>query len=290
MSSSCLQPPSTSHKPFLADARDDGRQVTYDEVVGALRAAGCVFAEDEARMIIDAAGGGQAELERLMARRCAGEPLELVVGYAEFAGRRIAVRLGVFVPRQRSERLVRAVAERLEAVRRQQPVVVDLGCGSGALLVALLGMSEAPLLSYAIDTSPVAAECARENLEGTGAYVIEDAGLAALPDALRGQVDVIMANLPYVPTDSIPLLPREARLYEPFAALDGGSDGLGPLESALAEVGAWLRPSGHYLGELHESQVESATRLASRYGFFCTASVDPDDRTAVVDLVAERAG
>jgi release factor glutamine methyltransferase len=118
--------------------------------------------------------------------------------------------------------------------------------------------------------------------------VIEGAGLAALPDTVRGRVDVIMANLPYVPTGSIGLLPREARLYEPMSTLDGGLDGLAPLTSALAEVATWLHPSGHYLGELHESQLEPATRLAGHFGFTCTASVDSDDRTAVVDLVAVR--
>jgi release factor glutamine methyltransferase len=262
--------------------------MTEDGVVDALRAAGCVFAEDEARLILDAAHGRPAELERLVVRRCAGEPLELVVGYAEFAGVRIAVRPGVFVPRQRSERLVRAVAHHLGRPQHPEPAVVDLGCGSGALLVALLGQVKTRLRSYAIDPSPVAAECARENLQGTGAYVIEGPGLAALPDSLRGRVDVIMANLPYVPTSSIALLPREARLYEPLSTLDGGLDGLVPLESALAQAPTWLGPTGHYLGELHESQVEPATRLAERCGFTCTASVDPDDRTAVVDFVADR--
>jgi release factor glutamine methyltransferase len=263
--------------------------VREPDVVAVLRRAGCVYAEDEARMILAAADGGPDELERLVARRCAGEPLELVVGYAEFAGHRIAMRAGVFVPRHRSERLVRAAAERVGAVRSHQPVVVDLGCGSGALLVALLDLAHGLAASYAIDSSRVAAECARANLAGTSAEVIQGAGLSALPDHVRGTVDVIMANLPYVPTGAIALLPREARLYEPNSTLDGGPDGLTPLEHALAEAPTWLTPDGHYLAELHESQVAAAVALAQRRGFSCAASVDPDDRTAVIDLSLDRA-
>ena len=255
-----------------------------DDVVLALRQAGCVFAEEEARLIIAAAPRRSAELETLVARRCAGEPLERVVGYAEFAGIRVAIRPDVFVPRRRSERLVRDAAALLDRVEGRAPVVVDLGCGSGALLLALLGLMQSRCTAYAIDSSPAAVACARANLAGTGADVIQGFGLKDLPATARGVVDVIMANLPYVPTDAIALLPREARLFEPSSTLDGGPDGLVPLTAALAEASTWLRPGGHYVGELHESQVEAATRLAERYGFECVATVDPDDGTAVVDL------
>lgn len=258
--------------------------MTEDEVVSTLRSAGCVFAEDEALTILDAANGRAGELDRLVARRCSGEPLELVVGYAEFAGVRIAVRPGVFVPRQRSERLVRAVAQQLASVEDRVPVVVDLGCGSGALLVALLGMLRFPCDAYAIDRDPEAIACARENLDGTGAQVGEGFGLAALPLPLGGKVDVIMANLPYVPTDAISLLPREARMYEPWSALDGGPDGLAPFAEAIVDAPAWLGPGGHYVGELHESQVDAAVDLARRAGFHCDATMDSEDGTAVVDL------
>lgn len=259
-------------------------RVTDREVVTALQSAGCVFAEEEARLILAAAAEGPADLDGLVARRCAGEPLELVVGYAEFAGVRVTVRPGVFVPRRRSERLVHEVAGLLARVHDHPPVVVDLGCGSGALLVALLDLIGTACTSYAIDNSPVAVACARENLAGTSALIIDDVGLGSLPTSARGTVDVIMANLPYVPTAAIPLLTREARLYEPRSTLDGGPDGLRPLATALGDASTWLRPDGHYVGELHESQVEAATALAGRLGFDCEAAVDAEDGTAVVDL------
>lgn len=262
--------------------------MTSDGVVSALRRAGCVYAEDEARMLCDAAAGRADVLDRLVARRCAGEPLEHVVGYAELAGVRIAIRPGVFVPRRRSERLVRESAGLVARVADRPPVVVDLGCGSGALLVALLRMAPAGCVAYAIDSSPVAVDCARTNLSGVGVQVVHGTGLGALPSSVRGHVDVIMANLPYVPTAAIALLPREARLHEPRSTLDGGPDGLIPLGAALADAATWLRPDGHYVGELHESQVAAATRLARRYGFDCVASSDPEDGTAVIDLSIRR--
>jgi len=265
--------------------RDPAPPVTDDDVVSALRLAGSVFAEDEARVIRSAVRDRSGDLDRLVARRCAGEPLELVVGHAELAGVRVAVRPGVFVPRRRSERLVHRVATRLGQLATHPPVVVDLGCGSGALLVAVLDLVGSPCTAYAIDPSLVAVDCARENLAATGATVIEGSGLDSLPAGARGSVDVIMANLPYVPTAAIPMLPREARLYEPWSTLDGGPDGLVPLAAALAGAAVWLRPDGHYVGELHESQVEAATQLADRLGFDCVAAVDPDDGTAVIDLV-----
>jgi release factor glutamine methyltransferase len=101
------------------------------EIVRSLRAAGCVFAEDEAALLIEAAGS-PADLTASVQRRIAGEPLEVILGWAEFAGLRIAIAPGVFVPRRRTEYLVR------QAVKLASPsaVVVDLCCGSGALAAA----------------------------------------------------------------------------------------------------------------------------------------------------------
>ena len=210
-----------------------------------------------------------------------------MVGYAELAGVRVAVGPGVFIPRRRSERLVRAAAARIDRVVASPPVVVDLGCGTAALLVALLDLVTSRCTAFAIDSSPAAVACARANL-GSSAQVLEGSGLGCLPAAVRGGVDVIMANLPYVPTDAIALLPREARLYEPRSTLDGGPDGLLPLADALREATTWLRPGGHYLGELHESQVDAAARLADGCGFDFVADVDPDDGTAVIELTPLR--
>ena len=135
----------------------------FAKAVLALRAAGCVFAEEEAAVLAEAASTDD-ELSALVRRRVTGEPLEQVVGYADFCGVRVRLRPGVFVPRVRSELLVRLGAE---AARRAtgggHPVVVDLCCGSGALGMAVAArVPEAAL--YAADSEPTALACARENL------------------------------------------------------------------------------------------------------------------------------
>ena len=131
-------------------------------VVRRLRAAGCVFAEDEARLLLAEARTAD-QLDALVERRVAGEPLEHLLGWAEFAGLRIAVGPGVFVPRRRTEVLV---AEAV-ALARPGAVVVDLCCGSGAVGVAVA--SAVPGIElHAADVDPAAVACARANLAGLG--------------------------------------------------------------------------------------------------------------------------
>ncbi|WP_345713677.1 putative protein N(5)-glutamine methyltransferase, partial [Kineococcus glutinatus] len=187
-------------------------------VVRRLRAAGCVYAEEEAALLV-AQAGGAAELDDLVARRVGGLPLEQVLGWAQFCGVRVAVEPGVFVPRRRSEFLARTAA----AVTPRGGVVVDLCCGSGALAVAL-SAAVPDLEVHAVDSDPVAVRCARGNLPG--AQVLLGDLDAPLPDRLRGRVDVLVAVVPYVPSGEVALMPAEARLHEPRAALDGGADGL----------------------------------------------------------------
>ncbi|MFE2633067.1 methyltransferase, partial [Streptomyces sp. NPDC059374] len=135
---------------------------THDAVVSALRAAGCVFAEDEARLLRSAAGG-PGELNALVDRRVSGLPLELVVGWAEFAGLRITVTPGVFVPRRRTEFLVRQALAHVPGAR----VVVDLCCGTGAVGAALAAALHGAEL-HAADIDPVAVRCARRNVAPFG--------------------------------------------------------------------------------------------------------------------------
>ena len=190
-------------------------------IVTRLRAAGCVYAEDEARLLISAARTA-ADLSDMVARRAAGQPIEHVIGWAEFCGLRIAVDRGVFVPRRRTEFLVRqaaALARRADA--RRPAVVVDLCCGSGALgaaLVAALGQVEL----HAADIDPAAVRCARRNIAAAG-QVYEGDLYDPLPATLRARVDILVANVPYVPAEEIGLLPAEARVHEARVALDGGA-------------------------------------------------------------------
>jgi release factor glutamine methyltransferase len=233
------------------------------DLVARLRAAGCVFAEREAELLAGAATSPEA-LEVLASRRVAGEPLEHVLGWASFCGLRIAVEPGVFVPRHRTELLVRAAAAEARAVRGR-PVVLDLCCGSGAVGAAVATLLPVVEL-HASDVEPAAVRCARRNLARAGGHVYEGDLFAPLPRSLRGRVNVLVANVPYVPTSAIALLPPEARNHEPRRALDGGEDGLEVLRRVAAEAPGWLAPGGVLLSETSESQAPSAATALSGAG------------------------
>jgi release factor glutamine methyltransferase len=234
---------------------------TEGAVIARLRAAGCVFAEEEAALLLEAAGT-PAELDALVERRAAGEPLEQVIGWAEFCGRRVFVDPGVFVPRRRSEFLV-AVAVGLVRARGPhepaRPVIADLCCGTGALgLAAASGLAgpgglavsglAGPVLAgtggrvelHSSELDPAAVACARRNVEPPGGQVYQGDLFTALPGSLRGRVDVLICNAPYVPTSQIAFMPAEARDHEALLALDGGTDGLAVLRRVAAGAPGWL--------------------------------------------------
>jgi release factor glutamine methyltransferase len=239
-------------------------------VVARLRAAGCVFAEDEADLLL-AAARSPAELDALVGRRVAGLPLEHVLGWAEFCGLRIAVDPGVFVPRRRTEFLVREASALIDADRAAgapSSVVVDLCCGSGAVGAALARLSGGIEL-HAADIEPAAVSCARRNVAavaGSAGKVYQGDLFEPLPAALRGRVDVLVANVPYVPSAAVGLMPPEAREHEPLVALDGGRDGLDVLRRVSAEAPGWLTPAGYLLVETSEGQSRQAVEILSRDG------------------------
>ncbi|WP_328847037.1 putative protein N(5)-glutamine methyltransferase [Streptomyces sp. NBC_00258] len=232
---------------------------SYAQVVTALRSAGCVFAEDEARLILSTART-PAELTVMVDGRVAGLPLEHVLGWAEFRGLRIAVEPGVFVPRRRTEFLV----EQAVALAPEAPVVVDLCCGSGAVGAALAAALPGVEL-HAADVDPAAVRCARRNV-GRGAHVHEGDLFEALPHGLRGRIGILAANVPYVPTGEVGLLPPEARDHEPLVALDGGGDGLDVLRRVAVEAPRWLAPGGSLLVETSERQTGLAVEIFAGAG------------------------
>jgi release factor glutamine methyltransferase len=251
--------------------------LTESIVVTRLRAAGCVFAEEEARLLMSAAAT-QGDLAAMVERRAAGAPLEYVIGWAEFCGLRIAVDPGVFVPRHRTEFLITQTA----AVARPGAVVVDLCCGSGALGVAIAAVVPGIEL-HAADIDPAAVRCARRNVGAVGGRVYEGDLDRPLPTALRGRVDILVANVPYVPTADIELLPREARLYEARVALDGGVDGLEVLRRVAAAAPNWLAPGGHLLVETSDRQAPLAMEIVAGNGLTPRVARSDDlDATVVV--------
>jgi release factor glutamine methyltransferase len=247
-----------------------------------LRAAGCVFAEDEARLLISAART-PADLAAMVDRRAAGLPLEHVLGWAEFCGLRIAVDPGVFIPRRRTEFLVNQAADLARQVpARPRTVVVDLCCGSGAVGAALVAALDQAEL-HAVDIDPAAVRCARRNVAAAGGQVYEGDLYTPLPAALRGRIDVLFANAPYVPTEAIGLLPAEARLHEARVALDGGADGLDVLRRVITSATLWLAPGGHLLVETSERQARRTVETFARSGLIPRlASSDELNATVVI--------
>ncbi|MGP8299922.1 putative protein N(5)-glutamine methyltransferase [Streptomyces inhibens] len=264
--------PSSASSPPAAPLSSPLSRAT---VITELRAAGCVFAEDEAELLLSTARTPD-DLAAMVERRVVGLPLEHVLGWAEFYGLRVAVDPGVFVPRRRTEFLVdQAVGLGLRNVRpgsrataartHRRTVVVDLCCGSGAVGAALAaGLEQVDL--YAADIEPAAVRCARRNVTAAGGEVYEGDLFDPLPAGLRGRIDILLANVPYVPTEEVGLLPPEAREYEPMVALDGGADGLDVLRRVTAAAPQWLAPGGHLLVETSERQVPHAVEAFTRNG------------------------
>jgi len=272
-----------------------------------LRAAGCVFAEDEARLLLATARTAD-DLAAMVDRRASGLPLEHVIGWAEFCGLRITVGPGVFVPRRRSEFLV---AQAVAAITSRGqtpavPLVLDMCCGSGALGLAVAtalsgaerGRTEAGTAPpdrterggaepvavelYAADIDPGATGYARHNLAAVGGEVYEGDLYDGLPANLRGRIDVIVVNAPYVPTGEIGLMPAEARLHEPLVALDGGTDGVSIHRRVAAEAPEWLAPGGSLLIETSEQQAALTEAAMAEAGLTTSIVTDDDLDTTVV--------
>lgn len=271
-------------EPTVTEPAAAGRTATRlrvssptDPVVAQLRAAGCVFAEQEAQILMAAADDG-AELSRLTARRVAGAPLEHIVGWVEFAGRRLAVGPGVFVPRKRSELL--AAVTVASAATRERPRILEAYCGAAPLAAtAQAWLRDARV--YATDVDATALHYARRNL-GEYAEIFRGVGLSGLPAALRGTIDVITAVPPYVPDNAVTLLPHEAADHEPHRALLAGPDGLDHLRALTEHAAEWLVHDGVLVMEMNEAQVRAT--VACAHGFRASVFADDDLSTVVLRL------
>ena len=267
--------------PTAAAASGAGGWPPASELVTALRAAGCVFAEDEAALL-RAEARSPLHLAELTARRVAGAPLEHILGWASFLGHRVLVHPGVFVPRRRTELLVELALAALAARGALRPArVVDLCCGSGAVGMALAS-SRPGIELHAIDIDPAAVRCARQNIPASAGQVYQGDLDGPLPTRLRGAVDVLTANVPYVPTRALRLMPPEARQHEPRAALDGGPEGLDLLLRVAALAPRWLAPGGEVLMEAGAAQAPTLLEALGRAGLSPSLVQDPDREATVV--------
>jgi release factor glutamine methyltransferase len=245
-------------------------------VVQRLRAAGCVFAEDEADIILQTSTE-PARVAELVAQRSRGVPLEHVVGWASFAGLRLVVHPGVFVPRRRTE----ALARQAIAVTPVGGTVLDLCCGCGAIGAAIAS-SVRNVRLWASDIDPAAVANARQNLRTADAVVSLGDMDDAVPVQLRGRVDVIVANVPYVPSAHIAYLPAEAREHESRVALDGGTDGLDVLRRLAPRAVPWLCPDGWMLTECSTEQAWTAAAVLRDAGLKPLVRNDSELDVAIV--------
>lgn len=246
-------------------------------IIDRLRSEGCIFAEEETQLLISEASSVE-DLMKMVEIRASGLPLEYVLGFTMFYGQRIIVERGVFIPRQRTVFLVKHT----EALTRIGDIVIDLCCGSGAV-GAVIATDVNKISLHSVDIDPVAVKCASRNIADIGGHVYKGDLYNALPCSLRGRVNIIVANVPYVPTDAIKLLPQEARLYEPKVALDGGKDGL-DLQRKVAEgAPRWLAPGGHLLVETSKRQAAKTFEIFTNAGLMTKIARDEElDATVVI--------
>jgi release factor glutamine methyltransferase len=262
----------TSALPDVAGRRELRAWATRE-----LAAAGCVSADAEADWLLEEArdpeGSGEPQggapvnqegLRAMVARRVAGEPLQYVIGWAPFGRLRLAVGPGVFVPRPETEGLADRAATRLRATPGPR-TAVDLCTGSGAIACFLA--SEAPgTRVLATELDPGALAWARVNADRYGVELLAGDLDAPLPAELAGRVDVLCANVPYVPSEAIATLPTDVRDHEPRLSLDGGPDGLDLFRRLAGRAGHWLAPGGWLYCEIGEDQAEEAAAILTGAG------------------------
>ena len=200
-----------------------------------------------------------ARFREWLGRRAAGEPAHHLTGRCTFWGRSFEVSPAVLVPRPETELLVQVA---LELPLSRTARVVDVGTGSGCIAVTLAA-ERADWRLAAVDRSPAAVAVARRN--AARHRVAVELWLGDVMEAVSAPVDLVVANLPYIPSRDLDHLPSEVR-HDPQAALDGGPDGLDVVRRLLDEVPRVLRPCGGVVLELGEDQADAVAEIATGCG------------------------
>jgi release factor glutamine methyltransferase len=211
-------------------------------------------------------GSAASRVKEFAGRRAVGEPLSRIVGEREFWGLPLAIPSHVLDPRPETETIVEAALSIFNDRRRETMRVLDLGVGSGALLCALLTEFGAAH-GIGVDLSADAAGVALCNLEAAGLSSRSEIKVGDWTQGLDGPFDLIVSNPPYIPTADLRGLPREVRNFDPWLALDGGSDGLAAYRRILPEAKPLLGPGGWLLVELGATQAADVTAIAKQCGF-----------------------
>jgi release factor glutamine methyltransferase len=236
---------------------------------------------------------GVTALDAMVARRRTGEPLQYVLGSWSFRSLDLLVDSRVLIPRPETEQLVDvALAELDRGIHSsdRSPTVVDLGTGSGAIALSL-AVERPGLTVMATDRSPEAVAVARANLAGIGragvaVTILEGSWFEALPGSLRGTLDLVVSNPPYV--GATETLPAEVACFEPAEALVAGPSGTEALEHLLTEAAGWLAPGASMVLELAPHQADELLGRAVALGY-AHARVEHDDAGRARNLVVRTA-
>jgi release factor glutamine methyltransferase len=257
-----------------------------DDAVAQLTAAGVDDPAQEVRWMVERATGRTAaeqvlaldepaterevaSMDQMLARRAAGEPLQYVLGRWGFRTLDLLVDRRVLIPRPETEVVAGLAVDELARLDRPG-IAVDLGTGSGAIALSLAAERWPHVEVWATDVSADALAVARANLAGLGrraavVRLLEGSWFEALPEALRGRIDVVVSNPPYVATSDP--LPAEVADWEPTGALLAGSEGLDDIRRIVGEAPGWLADGGLLIVEIGADQGGAARALAEAAAF-----------------------
>ena len=252
---------------ILRDAGVD--EPDYDARELLCAAAGLTVSEYVLHLKDDLEPEAEETFSGMISRRASHEPLQRIIGCAWFMGDQYGLNEETLIPRFDSETLVLTAAETVERLRdgdkgSGKPAVLDIGTGTGCLLIAL--MKQCPLVAgTGVDISGRALEAAKRNAEklNVSAVFRQSDLFANVPESY----DIIMSNPPYIPTDVIAGLAEEVREHDPMTALDGGEDGLNLYRRLVAQAPAHLKSGGVLLLEIGYDQGEAVSGLMEKAGF-----------------------
>jgi release factor glutamine methyltransferase len=240
----------------------------------------------------EAPEGFAEQLAALAARRATREPMAYITGIREFYSRPFRVSSAVLVPRPETEHLIEQAFRTLQQLEHPDPVIVDVGTGSGCLAITLaLAWRSARVV--ATDISTEALEIAAENARTLGAEAIEFRHVAET-EFVPGDVapaDVIVSNPPYVPERERSSLAPDVREFEPAHALFGGEDGLDVIRKLLPAAARAIKPGGTLVMEMGAGQKDAVIGLAENAGFAIEgiqADLQGIPRVLVARVVATR--
>ena len=228
----------------------------------------------------------QRDLDAMLEERLKRTPLAYILGYREFYGINVMVTPAVLVPRPETENLVEhALFMAIMGMESRELIIADVGTGSGAIAINLALHLPAARI-YAVDISEPALDVAAYNIRSHSVADRVKLGHGDLLEPVPEPVDLIVANLPYVPTSRIPTLQPEVQ-KEPALALDGGEEGLDLVGRLLSQAPDKLKENGIILLELDPEQVPSVTELTHRHLPEAETSVEQDlthrDRIFVIN-------